>query len=70
MIDLKDEDELDLQSKNINNHIESNNETKKKLYPNYDINIMLRSCEKEIIKPVQGIIKGEIPPWINGSLLR
>jgi carotenoid isomerooxygenase len=35
-----------------------------------DIGVLLRSCEHEIIEPVHGIITGEIPSWINGSLLR
>lgn len=33
-------------------------------------NIWTRSCEQEILKPIEGVIKGEIPLWINGSLLR
>lgn len=40
------------------------------LYPNCDVNVWLRSCEKEIIEPVEGSVSGEIPSWINGSLLR
>lgn len=43
---------------------ESSNETKKK------IDVWLRSCEHEIEKPVQGVVKGTIPSWINGTLLR
>ena len=33
-------------------------------------NVWLRSCEQEIIDPVEGVVSGEIPSWINGSLLR
>lgn len=33
-------------------------------------NIWTRSCEEEIVKPIEGVVKGEIPSWINGSLLR
>lgn len=43
---------------------------KEDLYPNCDVNVWLRSCEHEIIEPVEGIVTGEIPSWINGSLLR
>lgn len=39
-------------------------------YPNCDVNVWLRSCEKEIIEPMLGIVTGNIPLWINGSLLR
>jgi hypothetical protein len=63
IIDLDDEDEQ-IQSQ-VN--IESNNE---KLYPNCDVNVWLRSCDKEIIEPVEGVVSGDIPSWINGSLLR
>ena len=38
--------------------------------PKYDVNVWLRSCDKEILEPVEGISTGEIPMWINGSLLR
>lgn len=30
------------------------------LYPNCDVNIWLRSCEKEIIDPMQGKVTGKI----------
>lgn len=33
-------------------------------------NVWTRSCEKEIIKPIKGIVRGKIPSWINGNLLR
>lgn len=39
-------------------------------YPNCDVNVWLRSCEQEIVDPVEGVVSGEIPSWINGSLLR
>lgn len=42
----------------------------KKLYPNCDTTIWLRSCEKEIIEPIEGVITGNIPKWIDGCLLR
>ncbi|XP_077286396.1 neither inactivation nor afterpotential B [Arctopsyche grandis] len=50
----------------------NNNEvdTKGYLYPNCDSSVWLRSCEEEIIQPMQGVQKGEIPPWLNGTLLR
>ncbi|KAL3289195.1 hypothetical protein HHI36_003630 [Cryptolaemus montrouzieri] len=40
------------------------------LYPNCDVNVWLRSCEKEIIEPLEGTVKGEIPKWLKGCLLR
>ncbi|XP_023310515.1 carotenoid isomerooxygenase [Anoplophora glabripennis] len=46
----------------------SNKETK--LYPNCDANVWLRSCEEEVIGPLQGKITGDIPNWLNGSLIR
>lgn len=30
----------------------------------------LRSCKKETAEPIKGEIKGEIPSWLHGSLLR
>ena len=33
-------------------------------------NVWTRSCEEEIVKPIKGVVKGNIPEWINGSLLR
>lgn len=39
-------------------------------YPNCDVEVWLRSCEQEIIEPVEGIVSGDIPRWISGSLLR
>lgn len=47
-----------------------NQQPKENCYPNCDVNVWLRSCEHEIIEPVEGIVSGEIPTWINGSLLR
>lgn len=41
-----------------------------KLYPKCDCSVWLRSCEKEIIKPIEGTIHGQIPKWLRGSLLR
>lgn len=41
-----------------------------RLYPNCDASIWLRSCEKEIVQPINGLVKGNIPKWLNGSLLR
>lgn len=33
-------------------------------------NVWTRSCEQEIVEPLEGVVKGNIPTWINGSLLR
>uniref|UniRef100_A0A182JI63 Uncharacterized protein n=1 Tax=Anopheles atroparvus TaxID=41427 RepID=A0A182JI63_ANOAO len=40
------------------------------MYPNCDVNVWLRSCEQEIVEPIEGIIQGTVPDWLNGSLLR
>ncbi|XP_043471148.1 carotenoid isomerooxygenase isoform X1 [Leptopilina heterotoma] len=40
------------------------------LYPNCDGSIWTRSCEREIIEPIFGKVSGNIPKWLNGSLLR
>lgn len=39
-------------------------------YPNCDASVWLRSCEEEIIEPINGVVSGCIPEWIKGSLLR
>nr|A8Y9I2.1 RecName: Full=Carotenoid isomerooxygenase; AltName: Full=Beta-carotene 15,15'-monooxygenase and retinoid isomerase; AltName: Full=Beta-carotene dioxygenase and retinoid isomerase; AltName: Full=Neither inactivation nor afterpotential mutant B [Galleria mellonella]CAO85888.1 neither inactivation nor afterpotential B [Galleria mellonella] len=41
-----------------------------KLYPNCDSGVWLRSCEEEVTEPLEGTITGEIPSWLQGSLLR
>ncbi|XP_055694776.1 carotenoid isomerooxygenase-like [Lutzomyia longipalpis] len=41
-----------------------------KFYPKYDEGIWLRSCEEEILDPIEGKISGIIPLWLKGSLLR
>lgn len=46
-----------------------NFEEKKKVL-NYDKKVWLRSCDQEIVEPVNGILSGKIPSWVNGSLLR
>jgi carotenoid isomerooxygenase len=35
-----------------------------------NVNIWLRSCEREIDAPIEGAVKGTIPLWLKGSLLR
>ncbi|RZC35697.1 carotenoid isomerooxygenase [Asbolus verrucosus] len=40
------------------------------LYPNCDVNVWLRSCDREITEPITGAITGTIPLWLSGSLLR
>ncbi|XP_050673911.1 carotenoid isomerooxygenase-like isoform X2 [Leptidea sinapis] len=45
-------------------------ECKKKLYPECDGKIWLRTCEEEIEKPISGRVTGEIPLWLRGTLLR
>lgn len=39
-------------------------------YPNCDLAIWLRTCEKEVVEPLDGVTSGIIPPWIRGSLFR
>ena len=40
------------------------------LYPDCDESVWMRSCEKEVIKPIPGSSRGLIPKWLNGCLLR
>lgn len=62
IIDLDDDEEYHSSFKEQLPH--------KNCYPNCDVNVWLRSCEQEIIEPIDGVMSGEIPNWINGSLLR
>ncbi|XP_020817818.1 carotenoid isomerooxygenase [Drosophila serrata] len=39
-------------------------------YPNCSSDVWLRSCEREIVDPIEGHVSGHIPSWITGSLLR
>ncbi|KAJ8679360.1 hypothetical protein QAD02_015147 [Eretmocerus hayati] len=39
-------------------------------YPNVDSTVWMRSCEQEIIEPINGKLLGQIPDWLTGSLLR
>ncbi|XP_068152900.1 carotenoid isomerooxygenase [Drosophila tropicalis] len=39
-------------------------------YPNCKSDVWLRSCEREIVDPIEGHLSGHIPNWLNGSLLR
>ncbi|CAH2076131.1 unnamed protein product, partial [Iphiclides podalirius] len=41
-----------------------------KCYPNCNSSVWLRSCETEVAQPLLGRIKGKVPPWLRGSLLR
>lgn len=41
-----------------------------KLYPNCDATVWLRSCEEEVSEPLEGMITGEVPKWLRGTLLR
>lgn len=41
-----------------------------RLYSKCDCSVWLRSCEKEILKPIHGKVCGEIPKWLSGNLLR
>lgn len=63
IIDLDDDEEY-------NSSFKTSQQPMENCYPNCDVNVWLRSCEHEIIDPVEGVVSGEIPSWINGSLLR
>ncbi|XP_037071797.1 carotenoid isomerooxygenase-like [Pollicipes pollicipes] len=39
-------------------------------YPNCDLSVWMRSCDKEQLEPLHGTVTGTIPSWIRGSLLR
>ncbi|KAG5670747.1 hypothetical protein PVAND_000988 [Polypedilum vanderplanki] len=73
---INDEDDeieiVDLDEDEDEGNFSFNPKTKLKenLYPNCDVNVWLRSCEHEIIEPIRGEVSGQIPKWINGSLLR
>ncbi|KAF5292373.1 hypothetical protein FQA39_LY03407 [Lamprigera yunnana] len=45
-------------------------EHKSKSYPNFDENVWMRSCEKEVTEPIDGEVTGTIPLWLNGALFR
>ncbi|XP_072938573.1 carotenoid isomerooxygenase-like [Epargyreus clarus] len=45
-------------------------EAGKKLYPNCDLNVWLRTCEEEVIDPLEGTVTGKVPSWVQGTLLR
>ncbi|XP_046962607.1 carotenoid isomerooxygenase-like [Vanessa cardui] len=36
----------------------------------YDMTTWLRCCEEEVKEPLEGKIKGEIPSWLTGTLIR
>ncbi|XP_054266986.1 carotenoid isomerooxygenase-like [Macrosteles quadrilineatus] len=40
------------------------------LYPNNDTSILWRSCHQEVLEPLAGVTTGNIPEWLNGTLLR
>lgn len=63
IIDLDDDEEY-------HSSFQNKEQPKENCYPNCDVNVWLRSCEQEILDPVEGVVSGEIPMWINGSLLR
>lgn len=69
-----DEDEIEIvdldDDEEYKSSFNSNQQLKENCYPNCDVNVWLRSCEQEIIDPVEGVVSGEIPSWINGQLLR
>ncbi|XP_008559794.1 carotenoid isomerooxygenase [Microplitis demolitor] len=56
------------EKKDINNNI--NNKDEVNYYPNCDTSIWMRSCEKEVIEPINGKTYGVVPKWLKGTLLR
>ncbi|KAL1123020.1 hypothetical protein AAG570_002108 [Ranatra chinensis] len=52
------------------NEIDKRNENGEDLLPNCDLSVWLRSCDEEVIEPIIGQKTGQIPKWLNGSLLR
>ncbi|XP_039284885.1 carotenoid isomerooxygenase [Nilaparvata lugens] len=40
------------------------------LYPACDVSVWFRTCRKEILEPLEGVVTGIVPDWIQGSLLR
>lgn len=45
-------------------------ECTKSLYPQTDVKVWMRTCDEEIEVPIRGVVKGNIPKWLNGSLIR
>lgn len=39
-------------------------------YPNVDNSVWMRSCEQEVIQPINGKVSGHLPSWLKGTLLR
>lgn len=71
IIHHNDEDEEEIEIIDLDDDEHPNSEKVfQNCYPNCDVNVWLRSCEHEIVEPIEGILSGQIPDWINGSLLR
>ncbi|XP_050089523.1 carotenoid isomerooxygenase isoform X1 [Anopheles aquasalis] len=60
----------DRKQKEMGHNSNQNNNNNNNMYPNCDVNVWLRSCEQEIVQPIEGTVKGTVPEWLNGSLLR
>lgn len=56
--------------KSSSSSIKHYDENSEPLYPNCDFTVWLRSCQEEIKTPICGKISGNIPKWLNGSLIR
>ncbi|XP_055618254.1 carotenoid isomerooxygenase isoform X2 [Toxorhynchites rutilus septentrionalis] len=67
---LFEEDSSDTESSAVSETEEGGEKSAPDCYPNCDVNVWLRSCEQEIIQPIEGEVSGTIPEWLNGSLLR
>jgi Retinal pigment epithelial membrane protein len=70
VINMGDEDEIEIVDLDDDEDSVMECEIKENYYPNCDVNVWLRSCEREIVDPIEGVVSGAIPEWLSGSLLR
>lgn len=64
----KETNEIDITADSVDSTAADMNSHPPLAYPNCDLNIWLRTCQTEIITPLEGISTGAIPTWINGNL--
>ncbi|RZF31954.1 hypothetical protein LSTR_LSTR012424 [Laodelphax striatellus] len=63
-------EELLLQSPGAREKLICRKEKGEDLYPACDVSVWFRTCRKEITEPLEGVVTGKVPDWIQGSLLR
>ncbi|XP_030764784.1 carotenoid isomerooxygenase [Sitophilus oryzae] len=56
--------------KNVNKAKDFNGNPSESYFSNCEFEVWLRSCEKEINEPLTGDVKGIVPNWLNGCLIR